>query len=95
MGGNMNFMAFFSVPPSIKYPGQQINIEYEMAGKKTNRETLRKKSAAWSNMVPIIETKKFEYRQSPTRAIREYNQYKVNLCKIMLQFNCCMITKTN
>lgn len=76
MGGNMNFMAFFSVPPSIKYPGQQINIEYEMAGKKTNRETLRKKSAAWSNMVPIIETKKFEYRQSPTRAIREYNQYQ-------------------
>ena len=47
-----------------------------MGGKKTNRETLRKKSAAWSNMVPIIETKKFEYRQSATRAIREYNQYQ-------------------
>ncbi|MBL7883927.1 MAG: hypothetical protein JNL69_07640 [Bacteroidia bacterium] len=76
MGGNMNFMAFFSVPPSVKYPGQQINIEYEMAGKKTNRETLRKKSAAWSNMVKILETKNFEYRQSPTRAIREYNQYQ-------------------
>ena len=76
MAGNMNFMGFFSVPPSVKYPGQQINIEYEMGGKKTNRETLRKKSAAWSNMVPIIETKKFEYRQSPTRAIREYNQYQ-------------------
>lgn len=76
MAGNMNFMGFFSVPPSIKYPGQQINIEYEMGGKKTNRETLRKKSAAWSNMVPVIETKKFEYRQSPTRAIREYNQYQ-------------------
>jgi len=76
MAGNMNFMAFFSVPPSVKYPGQQINIEYEMAGKKTNRETLRKKSAAWSNMVKILETKNFEYRQSPTRAIREYNQYQ-------------------
>lgn len=76
MAGNMNFMGFFSVPPSVKYPGQQINIEYEMGGKKTNRETLRKKSAAWSNMVPVIETKKFEYRQSPTRAIREYNQYQ-------------------
>lgn len=76
MAGNMVFMGFFSVPPSIKYPGQQINIEYEMGGKKTNRETLRKKSAAWSNMVPIVETKKFEYRQSPTRAIREYNQYQ-------------------
>ena len=47
-----------------------------MGGKKTNRETLRKKSAAWSNMVPVIESKKFEYRQSPTRAIREYNQYQ-------------------
>jgi hypothetical protein len=76
MAGNMNFMAFFSVPPSVKYPGQQINIEYEMGGKKTNRETLRKKSAAWSNMVKILETKNFEYRQSPTRAIREYNQYQ-------------------
>lgn len=76
MGGNMVFMAFFSVPPSVKYPGQQINIEYEMGGKKTNRETLRKKSAAWSNMVPVLETKKFEYRQSPTRAVREYNQYQ-------------------
>ena len=76
MAGNMNFMAFFSVPPSVKYPGQQINIEYEMNGKKTDRETLRKKSAAWSNMVPIIESKKFEYHQSPTRAIREYNQYQ-------------------
>lgn len=76
MAGNMNFMAFFSVPPSVKYPGQQINIEYEMGGKKTNRETLRKKSAAWSNMVKILETKAFEYRQSPTRAIREYNQYQ-------------------
>lgn len=76
MAGNMNFMAFFSVPPSVKYPGQQINIEYEMGGKKTNRETLRKKSAAWSNMVPVIESTKFEYRQSPTRAIREYNQYQ-------------------
>ena len=76
MAGNMVFMAFFKVPPSVKYPGQQINIEYEMGGKKANRETLRKKSAAWSNMVKILETKAFEYRQSPTRAIREYNQYQ-------------------
>lgn len=76
MAGNMMFMAFFKVPPSVKYPGQQINIEYEMGGKKANRETLRKKSAAWSNMVKILETKAFEYRQSPTRAMREYNQYQ-------------------
>ena len=59
----------------MKYPGQQINIEFEMAGKKTSREALRKKSAAWSNMVKILETKDFEYRQSPTRSVREFNTY--------------------
>ncbi|MBL7931766.1 MAG: hypothetical protein JNL60_07690 [Bacteroidia bacterium] len=75
MGGNMMFMAFFEVPPKLKYPGHQINIENEMNGQKVNRETLRKKSAAWSNMVKILETKDFEYRQSPTRSIREFNQY--------------------
>ena len=76
MDGNMMFMAFFKVPPSVKYPGQQINIEYEMNGQKVNRETQRKKSAAWSNMVKIIETKDVEYRQSSTRSIREYNAYQ-------------------
>ena len=76
MDGNMMFMAFFKVPPSVKYPGQQINIEYEMNSQKVNRETQRKKSAAWSNMVKIIETKDVEYRQSSTRSIREYNAYQ-------------------
>lgn len=75
MAGNMNFMAFFSYPPSVKYPGQQLNIEYEMEGVKTDRESLRKSSSAWSKMVPIIEAKDWNYNQSPTRAIREYNQY--------------------
>ena len=76
MKENMMYMAFFQVPPMVKYPGQQINIEFEMNGQKTSREVLRKKSAAWSNMVPIVETKKFEYRQSPTRSFREYNTYQ-------------------
>src|SRR5690606_28412938 len=61
--------------PAVKYPGQQINIEYEMDGNKTNREELRKSSSAWSKMVPIIESKDWDYNQSPTRATREYNQY--------------------
>ena len=60
----------------MAYPGQQINIEYEMNGQKIDRETQRKKSAAWSNMVKIIETKDVEYRQSSTRSIREYNAYQ-------------------
>lgn len=76
MSGNMNFMAFFKYPPKVKYAGQQINIEYEMNGQKVNREELRKKSAAWSKMVKILEAKDFEYNQSPIRAIREYNQYQ-------------------
>lgn len=76
MAGNMMFMAFFKTPPKMSHPGQQINIEYEMNGQKVNRETQRKKSAAWSNMVKIIETKDVEYRQSSTRSIREYNAYQ-------------------
>lgn len=76
MAGNMMYMAFFQLPPKVKYPGQQINIEYEMNGQKVNRETQRKKSAAWSNMVKILETKDFEYRQSSTRSLREYNAYQ-------------------
>lgn len=76
MGGNMNFMAFFSYPPKVKYAGQQINIEYEFEGQKINREEQRKKSSAWSDMVKILETKNFEYNQSPVRAVREYNTYQ-------------------
>lgn len=76
MAGNMNYMAFFKYPPKVKYAGQQVNIEYEMNGQKVNREEQRKKSAAWSQMVKILETKDFEYHQSSVRAIREYNQYQ-------------------
>jgi hypothetical protein len=75
MGGDMAFMAFFTYPPSVKYAGQQINIEYEMEGKKVNREECRKRSASWSSMVKLLETKDFNYHQSSTRAIREYNAY--------------------
>lgn len=75
MSRNMNYMAFFKFPPKDKYPGQEINIEYAMEGQKTNRVELRKKSAAWSNMVKILETKEFGYRQHSPRALREYNTY--------------------
>ena len=91
MGKNMMFMAFFKFPPKIKYHGQQINIEYEMNGQKTSREVLRKKSAAWSNMVKILETKDFEYRQSSTRSVREFNtynnQYMQDYAAIQLLYN--------
>lgn len=75
MGRNMHYMAFFKYPPKVKYPGQEINIEYALGGQKTNRAELRKKSAAWSNMVKIIETKDFDDRQHAPRALREYNTY--------------------
>jgi hypothetical protein len=75
MSRNMNYMAFFKYPPKVKYPGQEINIEYSMGGQKTNRAELRKKSAAWSNMVKILETKDFDDRQHNPRALREYNNY--------------------
>lgn len=75
MSGDMVFMAFFSYPPSVKYAGQQINIHYEMDGVKSNREECRKRSAAWSKMVKILETKDFNYNQSSVRSVREYNTY--------------------
>ncbi len=75
MSRNMNYMAFFKYPPKVKYPGQEINIEYTLGGQKTSRAELRKKSAAWSNMVKILETKDFDYRQHEPRALREYNTY--------------------
>lgn len=73
--GNMNYMAFFKVPPSKMYPGQDINIEFEMGGKKTSRTVYRKKSAAWGKMIPRIETSDFKYRQHAPRSLRTYNQY--------------------
>jgi hypothetical protein len=78
MSRNMHYMAFFKYPPKVKYPGQEINIEYSMGGQKTDRASLRKKSAAWSNMIKILETKDFDDRQHAPRALREYNAYVSN-----------------
>lgn len=75
MSRNMHYMAFFKYPPKVKYPGQEINIEFALGDQKTNRAELRKKSAAWSNMVKILETKDFDDRQHNPRALREYNTY--------------------
>jgi len=75
MNGNMNYMAFFKNPPKMQYPGQEINIVYEMNGVKTSRTELRGKSAAWGDMVKRLETKDFDYRQHAPRALREYNSY--------------------
>lgn len=75
LAGNMNYMAFFKVPPASKYPGQDVNIVFELEGKSTNRVEQRKKSAAWGKMVPRIETSKYAYRQHSPRGLRTYNQY--------------------
>jgi len=75
MAGNMNYMAFFKVPPATKYPGQDINIVYEMGGKTTNRVEQRKESAAWGKMIPRIESSKFDDRQHAPRGLRTYNTY--------------------
>ena len=75
MAGNMNYMAFFKVPPATQFPGQDINIVYEMEGKTTNRVDQRKESAAWGKMVPRIESSKYDDRQHAPRSLRTYNQY--------------------
>ena len=75
MAGNMQYITFFEVPPSVKYPGQEVNIVYEMGGKKTDRVEYRSKSAAWGKMIKRLETSDFDYRQHSPRALRTYNQY--------------------
>ena len=75
MGGNMQYMAFFKLPPAKAYPGQEINIVYEMGGKTASRTELRAKSAAWNNMIKRIETKDYSYRQHSPRSLRAYNSY--------------------
>lgn len=75
MVGNMNYMAFFKVPPAKMYPGQDVNIVYELGGKKVSRVDLRSTSAAWSKMILKLETKKFDDRQHAPRALRTYNRY--------------------
>lgn len=75
MAKNMNYMAFFKYPPSMAYPGMEINIEYEMGGKKTSRTEYKAKSASWSKMVKRLETKDYQYRQHAPRALRTYNNY--------------------
>jgi len=78
MSKNMLYMAFFQYPPSKAFPGMEINIEYEMGGKKTSRLEYRTKSASWSKIIPRIETTKFAYRQHSPRSLRSYNSYYSN-----------------
>ena len=75
MAGGMYYSTFFEFPPSKAFPGQEINVEFEMNGKTTNRIEYRKKSAAWGKMVPRLETKKFDERQHSPRELRAYNSY--------------------
>ncbi len=75
MAGNMQYMAFFEFPPKEQFPGQELNVVYEMNGKSASRTELRAKSAAWGKMIKRLETKDFDYRQHAPRAMREYNSY--------------------
>jgi len=75
MAGGMHYITFFELPPAKAYSGQQINIEYEMNGKKTDRIECRNRTIPWGKMVPVIETKKYGYRQHSPRELRAYNSY--------------------
>jgi hypothetical protein len=75
MGGNMNYMAFFKMPPKDKYPGQDINIVYEMNGKTTNRVDQRNVSPPWAKMISKISSSDFDDRQHAPKCLRTYNQY--------------------
>ena len=78
MAKNMNYTAFFTVPPAVTHAGQDINVVYEMGGHSVGRVEYRKKSAAWGKMIPRIESNKYSYRQIAPRTLRAYESYVSN-----------------
>ncbi|MFD1553073.1 hypothetical protein DNU06_12145 [Putridiphycobacter roseus] len=95
MAGNMNYMAFFKVPPSVQFPGQDINMVYEMGGKTTDRVEYRAKSAAWSKMISRWETSDFKWRQHSPKALRTYNQYHSQYVQDYAFMQCLYMNKNS
>lgn len=55
LGSTVAFKPYFEQPLAVSHPGSWFNITYEMAGKTTDREALRKSSTKFSKNIPQID----------------------------------------
>lgn len=55
LGSTVAFKPYFEQPLVVSHPGAWFNITYEMAGKTTDREALRKSSTKFSKNIPQID----------------------------------------
>lgn len=55
LGATVGFKPYFEKPLAISHPGAWFNITYEMAGKKTGREELRKTSTKFSKNIKRLD----------------------------------------
>jgi hypothetical protein len=61
LGSTVAFKPYFDMPLSVTHPGTWFNITYEMAGKTTDREALRKKSTKYSKNIPQLDKYKNDF----------------------------------
>jgi hypothetical protein len=61
LGATTAYKPYFDQPIEISHPGAWFNVTYEMLGKKTDREELRKKSTKYSKNIPQYDKGKNEY----------------------------------
>lgn len=54
LGETVAYKPYLEKPLAISHPGAWFNITYEMAGKKTDREALRKSSTKFSKTIPRL-----------------------------------------
>ncbi|KAB1154638.1 hypothetical protein [Tenacibaculum aiptasiae] len=61
LGSTVAFKPYFDQPLSVSHPGSWFNITYEMAGKKTGREELRKTSTKFAKNIPQLDKYKNDF----------------------------------
>jgi hypothetical protein len=61
LGSTVAFKPYFDIPLSVTHPGTWFNITYEMAGKTTDREALRKTSTKYSKNIPQLDKYKNDF----------------------------------
>lgn len=61
LGSTVAYKPYFDQPLSVSHPGSWFNVTYEMAGKTTDREALRKKSTKFSKNIPQLDDYKNDF----------------------------------
>lgn len=61
LGSTVAYKPYFDQPLSVSHPGSWFNVTYEMAGKTTDREALRRKSTKFSKNIPQLDDYKNDF----------------------------------